>query len=503
MSRWMIGIISSMLGMLGTLQAEFYTASESVVYGQISDDGKVVLLRKGYPNRGYRWVPPEAPDNLDFAMVPYHMSRDGNTIVGRVIEEVQQAFRWTTAGGLTRLGDLPGGRFESEAYGCSEDGSVVFGKGRVYEDDKAMRWTADGMIDLFEFLPQYTRTSAMDCSDDGTVVVGAAFLDSNCISYKWDNGVITDLGFMPDSHGALIRENSAVAVSSDGTELVGYGYDATYGVFHGPTSIYLWTEAGGFNEILEAPGGPTINGPATFSLANIIVADDLNTIVDAYAGGSGNGILRWRRHSGTDALEVAGKSIQAMDTNADGSLVVGLSTGTDDVPHAVLWDEFGKIHMLDDLLQSAGVDTGGQQLATAAAISADGRSIAGQVNTDFNDPTAYHTTLADLWTFDEPVGDDWKRSTWYGYYRVFPGAIIFHPEHSWQIFYTEDFVSVYYYDPLLQCWLWTSRDYYPFFYIYGSNGGWVYYYEGTNPPQFYIFEEGEIRSKDDLIPPDP
>ena len=39
-----------------------------------------------------------------------------------------EAFRWTSSGGMVGLGDLPGGGFSSDAFGVSYDGSVVVGQ---------------------------------------------------------------------------------------------------------------------------------------------------------------------------------------------------------------------------------------------------------------------------------------------------------------------------------------------------------------------------------------
>ncbi len=45
--------------------------------------------------------------------------------------EGPQAFRWTPSSGITGLGDLPGGPFNSFADDVSSDGSVVVGTGRA------------------------------------------------------------------------------------------------------------------------------------------------------------------------------------------------------------------------------------------------------------------------------------------------------------------------------------------------------------------------------------
>ena len=48
---------------------------------------------------------------------------------------------------ITALGDLPGGRFYSHAWGVSADGSVVVGHAESARGFEAFRWTSDeGMV---------------------------------------------------------------------------------------------------------------------------------------------------------------------------------------------------------------------------------------------------------------------------------------------------------------------------------------------------------------------
>jgi hypothetical protein len=57
------------------------------------------------------------------------VSGDGAVAVGVSGGYGGQAFRWTAAGGMQGLGDLPGGAFSSGAGGVSGDGSVIVGTG--------------------------------------------------------------------------------------------------------------------------------------------------------------------------------------------------------------------------------------------------------------------------------------------------------------------------------------------------------------------------------------
>jgi uncharacterized membrane protein len=500
--------------MYSYLCAQFNTATGIVVNRQISDDGSVVLLRLPYPAySGYQWIPTGEVIDLRLfdesvqGLVPSYLSEDGKSILGYYIRSDgnPEAFRWQKEFGLEGLGDLPQGRFESDAYGCTPDGSVIFGSGRIAAGKRAMRWFDGVMIDLVASNPLLEHSSAMDCSHDGKVIVGSAFTYGEVLSYIWEDnggeGVVTALERLPDSTGALTRVNSPLACSPDGTEVVGYGYHKDHGLYYGPNSIWNYTYHDGFTEFLF-PIDDGVGLPARF-VSDTYVSDDLSCIVAKFEDGGIYRLLRWRKGVGTDVLEFKGKSYTAWQATEDGNIVAGSMIGLDDVSRAVLWDQHGNMHFLSNLLDSTGVDTGEAELLTATAISSDGRSIAGQLPLDnLGKPVAYHAVLSDLWSFDEHLGDGWKVSRWYGEYFTAPGAIIWHDEHAWQEYFTKDFISVYFYDYHLGSWLWTSRDIYPFFKVIGSGGDWVYYYEGTsNPREYWSLKSESVMSEDDLIPP--
>jgi hypothetical protein len=56
--------------------------------------------------------------------------------------DTSEAFRWTRAGGMQGLGDLPGGQYLSLAHGVSGDGTAVVGYSAADNAIFAFRWTA-------------------------------------------------------------------------------------------------------------------------------------------------------------------------------------------------------------------------------------------------------------------------------------------------------------------------------------------------------------------------
>lgn len=179
---------------------DFAGADEASFATAVSNDGAVVSgygSIQGPKNRAFRWTSATGLVNLGVlpgANVPDHsqaadVSGDGLVVVGSSNATVgpfthYEAFRWTAAGGMVGLGDLPGGSNHSGAYATNHDGSVVVGVSEgLSGDDEAFVWTAaDGMRPLWDVLvaaganPAATGwsalTRAMDVSSNGTVIVG-------------------------------------------------------------------------------------------------------------------------------------------------------------------------------------------------------------------------------------------------------------------------------------------------------------------------------------------
>ena len=77
------------------------------------------------------------------------------------------------AAGFVGLGDLPGGGFDSKAYGVSADGSVVVCQGESTSGEEAFRWTlSGGIVGLGDLLGGSFSSRAYGVSADGAVVVG-------------------------------------------------------------------------------------------------------------------------------------------------------------------------------------------------------------------------------------------------------------------------------------------------------------------------------------------
>ena len=108
--------------------------------------------------------------------VAFAVSNDGLVIVGQSESNSgREGFRWTQSGGMSGIGDLPGGDSWSSASAVSAAGSVIVGGSHSSFGIEAFRWTqAGGMIGLGDLPSDDFGSSASDVSADGSVIIVAA-----------------------------------------------------------------------------------------------------------------------------------------------------------------------------------------------------------------------------------------------------------------------------------------------------------------------------------------
>ena len=110
------------------------------------------------------------------------VSADGLVVVGEdKSASGNEAFRWTSGGGMVGLGDLSGGSFYSHADGVSSDGSTVVGYSWSASGQEAFIWDiTNGIRSLQDVLVNdhsldltgWTLTHAEGISNDGLTIVG-------------------------------------------------------------------------------------------------------------------------------------------------------------------------------------------------------------------------------------------------------------------------------------------------------------------------------------------
>jgi probable HAF family extracellular repeat protein len=283
------------------------------------------------------------------------ISADGKVVVGG---SNGQAYRWTRAGGMISLGDLPGVSVSEMATGVSADGSVIVGVGTSSAAGpyaEAFRWTSAGIVGLGDLPGGAMFSKASGVSGDGSIVVGFGTTSSSPnVAFRW-----TDAGMVALPLGSSI----AWAISEDGATIVG-------GSLNGSSSQAFAGNTG----LGDFPGG------SFYSTALGVSADGTFVVGWGSTASNRSEAFRWTASSGLmplGNLNLNRPSSMAFGVSADGRIVVGSSAATGG-PEAFIWTETDGMQNLRNYLMTNGV-TGlvGWTLKEARAISRDGRTIVG------------------------------------------------------------------------------------------------------------------------------
>lgn len=258
----------------------------------VSGDGAVVVGSSAgsttLVERAFRWSQSNGIQNIgtfsggsDTNSISYatDASSDGTYVVGsaRDVQNVSfRAFRWTQAGGMQNLGNLPGSPYwwSSFASGISHDGSVVVGSVQVTQNGArhAFRWTQSaGMQDLGSFGAN-DESFALAVSADGSVVVGYNRTAPNSYgrAFRWTQaGGMQDLGVLSNGEWS-----QAYSTSADGSIVVGI-----CGFSTGPGKAFIWSQGTGMVD-LGAYLSSLLPETAGFNFTDCYdVSSDGNTLV--------------------------------------------------------------------------------------------------------------------------------------------------------------------------------------------------------------------------------
>jgi len=191
------------------------------------------------------------------------VSGDGSVVVGGSFSVdaqsyiTEDAFIWDATHGMRGLGLLPG-ESSSVANGVSADGSVVVGESASFNTpttlstEEAFAWTsAGGMVGL-GFLAGDTLSRATAVSADGSFIVGSS-------GARDDQGqVVSEQAFLWDAtHGMVglgvldrgLRFSEALGVSANGAVVVGWGFDIdSQGLVQDPQA-FIWDPQNGIQQL--------------------------------------------------------------------------------------------------------------------------------------------------------------------------------------------------------------------------------------------------------------
>ncbi len=247
----------------------------------ISGDGSVVTGWSEFGATGakqaFRWSDTDDSEQVsglgflagDTASTGYAVSADGRTIVGRSENATGgSAFRWTQAGGMQDLGDLPGGPRDATARAVSADGEVIVGTGTTAGGPAAFVWDKTRGLRSLQLVlgGDYNRTKKY--GEYGVDFSGWTLTSANAISP--DATTIGGEGIDP-------LGNTQAWIAQINSRTYRFMSGETYSGFH---TLHL----GGFGTEAELLGGATTGDTGSFKTVTVAMKNT-KTILPAPATG--------------------------------------------------------------------------------------------------------------------------------------------------------------------------------------------------------------------------
>lgn len=311
------------------------------------------------------------PGNVQSTAYAVGVAGDGTVVAGTSYGgENSRAFRWTSSGGMSDIGALPG-HDVAEAYGISADGGVIVGYSASLSNYAgtmhAFRWTEGGGMQDLGTLGGAT-SMARGVSADGNVVVGRADTGSAAHAFRWTSaGGMTDLGTLA---GTAFATSVAYAANQDGSVVVGVTDTTSEGVSH----AFRWT-GGVMSDLGVLPGGLE-------SVATGVSADGAIVVGDSFLSSGAQHVFRWSAGGGmADLGTLGGMSSYDAAISADGNVIVGTSfVSGNGSTRGFRWTEGGGMQSVNDWLAANGVATTTLIAATAQATNEDGSIVVGKLS---------------------------------------------------------------------------------------------------------------------------
>ncbi|MBL8763007.1 MAG: PEP-CTERM sorting domain-containing protein [Phycisphaerae bacterium] len=317
-----------------------------------------------------------------FLSEAFGISKDADSVVGTSIAAngYLRAFRWQEGAGMSGLGvPIPGNYRESIAYATNADGSVAVGYafnstgGLPFE--APFRWTPGGGMQLLSGIPANTIYGvAYDTSFSGNVVAGSLtgyLIPGNTTpvtrGFRW----LTTTGFtLIPPLGNCYSDSEARGVSSNGSVVVGGTYNANCDY-----EAFRWTPAGGTVGLGDLPGN-------FFSSKALGTNSNGSVVVGRGTGVNGFEAFRWTSSGGMSGLgRLPGNQYSYANATSDaGNVVVGYCTPPNQsgLSTAFIWYEGRGMFTVHDLLHRRGIhDADGWLLLEATDVDADGALIVG------------------------------------------------------------------------------------------------------------------------------
>jgi probable HAF family extracellular repeat protein len=322
--------------------------------------------------QSFQWVGEPALGEIQRSMSD--MSPDGKYIIGirEFTGDILEGFIWSQESGVIGIGELPGGSHTSYATGISDVGSIIVGASTIAGTGpgtdllSGFRWTPTSGMTAIGELEVNRSTWISEISGDGNVVVGyglTSALTHNAFRWTADSGFLP----IPPLYGA---GNAALDVSHDGSIVVGYNFLPNLS----GTEAFKWSATGGMVPLGDLPGG------IIESVAYAISSDGSTIVGEANVAPANDVPFRWTEATGMiDIGDLPGgaRNGQATAVSADGTFVGGWTDSGNDYEFGFIWSEEWGIRSVRVLLAASGANMAGIQLGAVKALSADGRTAAG------------------------------------------------------------------------------------------------------------------------------
>jgi probable HAF family extracellular repeat protein len=255
----------------------------------VSADGAVIVgTSRGSDTveRAYRWSAGVMTalnrfgcDSCDPITQALGVSGNGLSVVGSALARSGgtapihlDPVRWPNGGtGISDLGNLSGGQESGEAFGASTTGALIVGSHLSADGKDAWYWNGSGGLHVLPTLTggSIIAANAFAISADGTTIVGhsnagtvvlpgGTEVPTDLQAVRWTGSgfaTLTALGALP---GATVTDSSALAVSSDGSRIVGRAVDADV-----TDRAFVWSAGSGMRDlktVLEDDYGLDLTG---------------------------------------------------------------------------------------------------------------------------------------------------------------------------------------------------------------------------------------------------
>ncbi len=325
-----------------------------------------LLISLGVPGRAQtlQVIPPLSGDKV---FVANAVSPDGSVVVGGSFGTQMQAAQWTAAGGTAGLGYLSGLIGNSYSAGLNFSGSLIFGGSESSDGNsvEAFVWSSSGGMSSLG-LPAAEGSVAAAANRDGTVVVGyhGTTSTNGIVAFRWTAAMgFVDLGMLAGDDGSF-----ASSVSADGSVVAGISANST----DNTQQAFVWTQAGGMvglgylsGDNISAAYGANADGSVVVGMsAAQAIGNLLPSVIHAF---------RWTASTGMVNLGTLSGDSGAIATavSADGSVVVGQSSGTSQGSRAILWTAKTGMQAVAGLLNISA------PLTIATGISGNGSVVIG------------------------------------------------------------------------------------------------------------------------------